>query len=94
MDEHACRFEQVLANGVTESICTFLGHPEFCPHGKPIPPGRCCQEMEETVERRIARLRELQPGEKGEIAYIRTDKARCLQKLMAMGVLPGGSIRL
>ena len=94
MEEHACRFEHVLANSVSESICTLLGHPRFCPHGKPIPPGRCCQEMEQTVERLIAPLRELQPGQKGEIAYIRMDKPRRLQKLMAMGVLPGVPITL
>lgn len=93
MHEHACQLEQVLANGVTESVCTLLGHPEFCRHGKPMPPERCCQEIEETVERRVARLRELQPGENGVIVCIRTDKPRRLQKLMAMGVLPGGSIR-
>lgn len=94
MEEHACRFEHVLANGVSESICTLLGHPRFCPHGKPIPPGRCCQERDQTVERLIAPLRELQAGQKGEIAYIRMDKPRRLQKLMAMGVLPGVPITL
>ena len=24
-------------------LCTLLGHPRYCPHGDPIPPGLCCQ---------------------------------------------------
>src|SRR5262245_3440487 len=38
----ACEFEHLLARGVTEAICTLLGHPRFCPHQHPIPPGACC----------------------------------------------------
>ena len=37
MEETACRFEHLLHKDVEESICTLLGHPKFCPHGKPIP---------------------------------------------------------
>ena len=41
VEEAACRFEHVLRSGVEESVCTLLGHPRVCPHGNPIPPGRC-----------------------------------------------------
>ena len=94
IDEHACRFEHVLVDGVDESICTLLGHPRFCPHGKPIPQGECCRQMRASVGRLIAPLRELQPGQQGHIAYIQMNNPQHLQKLMAMGVLPGVSIRL
>ena len=94
MDEHACRFEHVLVDGVDESICTLLGHPRFCPHGKPIPMGACCERMQESAERLIAPVCDLQPGEGGQIAYLRMDRPKHLQKLMAMGILPGVSIRL
>jgi len=94
MDEQACRFEHALVDGVAESICTLLGHPRFCPHGKPIPPGECCEQMQASVERLIAPLVELQPGQRGHIAYIQMNDPKHLQKLMAMGVLPGVPITL
>jgi len=34
---------------MTDSICSFLGHPKFCPHGKPIPRGACCLQAEKTA---------------------------------------------
>lgn len=94
IDEHACRFEHVLVDGVDESVCTLLGHPRFCPHGRPIPPGECCRRMEEVVDRLIVPLRDLQPGQEGVIAYIQMNNPHRLQKLLAMGVLPGVPIKL
>lgn len=94
MNESACRFEHLLHKGVDESICTLLGHPKFCPHGNPIPPGRCCHEAERNAERLISSLADLREGQEGRIAYIQTQEARKLQKLLAMGVLPGMPISL
>jgi energy-coupling factor transporter ATP-binding protein EcfA2 len=42
IEEQACKFEHILSPEVTDSICTFLGHPRTCPHGSPIPAGPCC----------------------------------------------------
>ncbi len=94
LDEQACRLEHALMEGLDESICTLLGHPTFCPHGKPIPQGECCRQARDSVSRLIAPLRELQGGEGGQIAYIQMSNPQHLQKLMAMGVLPGIPIRL
>ena len=94
IDEQACRLEHALFDGLDEAICTLLGHPRFCPHGKPIPPNHCCEHMNETVNRLIAPLSELQPGAKGQIAYLQMSHPVRLQKLMAMGVLPGGKMHL
>ena len=62
VDERACSLEHAILDGIDESICTLLGHPQFCPHGKPIPPGKCCQEMRASVSRLVAPLCELRPG--------------------------------
>jgi DtxR family Mn-dependent transcriptional regulator len=94
MDEQACRFEHALVDGVAESICTLLGHPSFCPHGKPIPPGACCKQMQASIQQLIAPLCDLRPGQSGHIAYIQMNDPKRLQKLMAMGVLPGVPITL
>lgn len=94
LSERACRLEHALMDGIDESICTLLGHPRFCPHGRPIPPGGCCEEMRETVSRLIAPLCDLHPGQSGTIAYIQMKNPNRLQKLMAMGILPGEKITL
>jgi len=39
-------------------------------------------------------LNELEPGQSGEVAYIQMSNSGRLQKIMAMGVLPVGNIRL
>jgi putative ABC transport system ATP-binding protein len=39
----ACRMEHIIDPEVTASICSFLGHPRQCPHGRPIPSGNCCE---------------------------------------------------
>jgi putative ABC transport system ATP-binding protein len=42
VESNACQFEHILSPELTDRICTFLGHPETCPHGSPIPRGKCC----------------------------------------------------
>ncbi len=94
VDAQACRLEHALFDGIDDAICTLLGHPTFCPHGKPIPRGECCRQMRDSVSRLIAPLAELEPGQRGRIAYIQMDDPARLQKLMAMGVLPGVPVAL
>lgn len=92
--ETGCAFEHLLHKGLDEDICTLLGHPRNCPHGKPIPEGRCCRESRKQTENFILKLSELEPNEKVSVAYLQTQDKEVLQKLMAMGVLPGTEITL
>ncbi len=92
--EKACKFEHLLDRGLDESICILLGHPKVCPHGKPIPPGRCCQEERTQAQKVVAPLSQLAQGQKGKVAYIYSPESSQLQKLMAMGILPGAPISL
>lgn len=94
VEQRACSLEHALVNGIDESICTLLGHPKVCPHGKAIPPGRCCQQQRHSVEPLITPLNELKTGQAGHIAYVHLHNPQHLQKLMAMGVLPGAPVRL
>ncbi|PLX78959.1 MAG: transcriptional regulator [Desulfuromonas sp.] len=93
-NERACEFEHLLHHGVDTKLCTLLNHPTTCPHGKPIPPGTCCEEARATGETGVVALTELKPGETGEIAYLATGNEKKLQKLMGMGVLPGSELVL
>lgn len=90
----ACEFEHLLHNGVDTKLCTLLNHPTNCPHGKPIPPGRCCHEARASGQTGVVALTELKAGEQGEIAYLTTADAKKMQKLMSMGVLPGNHLAL
>ena len=92
VEETACRFEHGLHRGVDESVCTPLGHPRLCPHGKPIPRGRCYSE--DLAHRVFSSLSELDPRQEGEVAYLQTRDPKKLQKSIAMGVLPRVSIML
>ena len=44
--DEACRItkplEASLDKTLIDKLCTLLGHPEKCPHGEPIPPGKYC----------------------------------------------------
>ncbi|MFQ5870954.1 MAG: metal-dependent transcriptional regulator [Candidatus Geothermarchaeales archaeon] len=90
----ACRFEHVLNQGVDDRICTLLGHPPTCPHGKLIPRGRCCEEGRASVNRLVTPLTDMRAGQRGSIAYLRTSEKRRLRKLLAMGVLPGQEVEV
>lgn len=93
-ESKACQFEHLLDDGVDVKLCTMLNHPSTCPHGKPIPPGECCEEARRSGDIGVVTLTELKAGESGEIAYILTEDSKKMQKLMAMGVLPGNRINL
>ncbi len=90
----ACQFEHLLNEGADVKVCTMLNHPATCPHGKPIPPGECCADARAKGDLGVVPLTEFKSGQEGEIAYILTEDNKKMQKLMAMGVLPGNTIVL
>jgi len=93
-DERACEFEHLLHHGVDTKICTLLNHPTTCPHGKPIPPGSCCEQARKEGDVGVVALTEFKAGERGEIAYLSATDASKMQKLMSMGVLPGSDLEV
>lgn len=94
MDSSACKFEHFLDEEVTASICTLLGHPVSCPHGKTIPSGDCCEKANKEIRPVVVPLTELRSGDKARISYIVTKYHQRLDKLSSMGLLPGVQIRL
>lgn len=92
--DKACKFEHLLDRGLDDSICILLGHPKVCPHGKPIPPGRCCQQEESLAHRLVAPLSSMAAGQTGKVAYIYAPETNKLQKLIAMGIQPGAQVSL
>jgi len=94
MEQGACEFEHSLRHGLDERVCTLLGHPRACPHGNPIPEGACCREARRDDVREVSSLADGDADRSGVVAYLSTRERRDVQKLMAMGVLPGTRIRL
>jgi DtxR family Mn-dependent transcriptional regulator len=94
VEEEACKLEHILSPGVTESICTFLGHPPTCIHGKPIPRGECCTKFKKEMKPLITPLDELGLGEEGRIVFIAPKSHQRLDRLSTLGIVPGSILRL
>jgi len=94
LDTNACQFEHILSEEVTESVCTFLGHPPSCPHGKPIPRGECCDRIRMEVRPLVTRLSDASLGAPVRIVFITPKSLKRLEKLSSMGIVPGSTVRL
>lgn len=95
IDEVSCKFEHLLHEGLEDKVCAILGHPKTCPHGKPIPAGKCCLEKKDKrLLKIVAPLVELQLKDKGQIAYLQAKDTPKMQKLISIGAIPGVSLSL
>ncbi len=90
----ACQFEHLVSEEVTDAICTLLGHPKICPHGLPIPEGKCCVAARKMVESLIMPLNQIEVGEWVRVAYVLTHHDPRLHKLMSFGIFPGIRIKM
>jgi len=94
LDEAGCRFEHLLYPELEDKVCTLLGHPRACPHGKPIPPGPCCDHGARETGKLVASLVDLEVGEGGRVAYLHAGEGSRLRELMSIGLLPGAPVTL
>jgi len=93
-EAEACKFEHILSPEVTDSVCTLLGHPPSSPDGKPIPRGECCAMFRQVMKPLVAPLADLVPGEQAKIVFITPGSHSRLDRLSAMGVVPGSVVKL
>ncbi|MEE9264792.1 MAG: iron dependent repressor, metal binding and dimerization domain protein [Vicinamibacteria bacterium] len=91
---NACEFEHLVAPGITESICTLLGHPRQCPHGRPSPEDRCCQDARRSIEAVVVSANQMHTGETARVAYVNTKNYSRLHKLSSFGITPGVKVKL
>lgn len=94
VETDACKMEHILSEELTDSVCTFLGHPPTCPHGKPIPKGECCKKYKLDITPVVTRLSEFEVGSKGRIVFIIPSEAARLGRLSSIGIAPGSVIKL
>jgi DtxR family Mn-dependent transcriptional regulator len=94
MEAQACELEHILSPEATDSVCTLLGHPPTCPHGRPIPPGPCCSTAQQNVRSLVTGLRHFPLGATGRIVFIAPKFHDRMDRLASLGVIPGSQIRL
>lgn len=94
VETSACKIEHIINEEVTDSICTFLGHPIQCPHGKPIPRGGCCQKERGHVKPLIEPLKNVPLGHRARVVFITSEDRGVLQRLTSLGVYPGVVINI
>jgi DtxR family Mn-dependent transcriptional regulator len=80
--EEACRLEHATSPLVEEHLAQFLGWPETCPHGYPVP----------TPEGEVSReagvhLSEMKPGTRGVVLNV-PEEPELLQYLGSLGLAP------
>ncbi len=85
----ACEFEHIITPELVDSICILLGHPKTCPHGSPIPQGRCCKESRRTAQSSVVPLTELKVGQSARVAYINCKNDQQLHKIDSLCIRPG-----
>ncbi|GJQ59472.1 MAG: DtxR family transcriptional regulator [Candidatus Scalindua sp. AMX11] len=85
----ACQFEHFVNEEIVSSICTLLGHPITCPHGKKIPPGSCCLHAKRKLQPVLGPLTKLRSGVQADVAYIAARSEESIERLSAIGVVPG-----
>ncbi len=90
-EDDACRMEHAISPGVEEAICTLLGHPPRCPHGKEIPRGRCCAVYTSKVKPLVQSLRDVEVGKRARVLFINVPS---IDRLASIGLVPGAAVRL
>mgnify|MGYP001576358529 CR=1 FL=1 len=93
-ENEACGVEHVLTAQATDAVCSFLGHPPVCPHGRAIPSGPCCSTLTRRVAPLICRLADLDPGERGRVVLLAPRHRERLEQLTDLGVMPGAVLTL
>lgn len=85
--EVACRLEHATSTVLAEALSAFLGHPQFCPHGNPIP----------NVDGTVAKgggcpLTNLKVGESATISSIAPMDTEVFAYLSQHGIVPNQAI--
>jgi DtxR family Mn-dependent transcriptional regulator len=87
---HACSLEHATTDLVVEKLAEFLGNPEVCPHGSPIPksnlkwPGKAGTPLAALEVGQSAKL----------VSVISESNSEFLRYLTSLGLIPGARIKI
>lgn len=83
----ADRLEHVISEEFEERIAEALGHPQWDPHGEPIPDSDLS-----LPSRPVARLAELRPGQRAIIRQVENPEPDLLRHLGKLCLMPGAEV--
>lgn len=88
--EHACSLEHATSDLVADKLAEFLGNPEFCPHGSPIP------ESDAVVPTRPGILMaNLEAGQSARVLSVIMERnPDFLRYLSSLGLTPGATLKV
>ena len=86
---HADELGDTFSEDMVERINERLGKPQRCPHGWPVDP-----EFEQSENRELAALSELEPGATAEIVRLAEHDGELLHWFYAEGFVPGTRVEL
>lgn len=85
--DFSCRLEHATDTAVTEALAAYLGYPQRCPHGNPVPgPDGCTAVLFDKP------LSALEPGQSGTINRISPESSVLLEYLAVRQLKPGQAI--
>lgn len=90
----AGEFEHTINLELVNGICTLLGHPSECPHGRPIPEGECCKRCAKTAQASVVPLPELEVGQSAKIAYVQCKNDQQMHRMDGLQIRPGTTVKL
>ncbi|MFC1901670.1 metal-dependent transcriptional regulator [Chloroflexota bacterium] len=87
---HACSLEHATTDLVVEKLAEFLGNPEFCPHGSPIPKSNL-----KRPEKTGVTLADLKVGQSARmLSVIGESNSELLHHLSSLGLRPGSTVKI
>ncbi len=86
----ACNLEHTTSELVSQKLAQFLGNPEVCPHGRPIPKSSLKQPKVSGIP-----LADLEVGKVAKmVCVVRESNTRLLRYLTGLGLMPGAKVKV
>lgn len=86
----ACTLEHVTSDLVEEKLAEFLGNPEYCPHGNPIP-----SKDAKNIKSQGITLSRLETGQSARVLSVVNEyNIEFLRYLTSLGLTPGAEFRV
>jgi DtxR family Mn-dependent transcriptional regulator len=87
--EEACMLEHAISARVEQRLVTFLGDPQTCPHGHPIPPADLSDPKRAGVP-----LAQVEAGRRTAVLGVTDEVPEILRYLAQVGLRPGAEVNV
>ena len=88
--QHACSLEHATTDLVAEKLAEFLGNPESCPHGSPIPESNLKRPSSSGIT-----MADLEAGQSAQMLSVIIERnPEFLHYLSSLGLIPGATVKI